>query len=412
MRVDAPQAVTENNVIAELPGSSGSVVMAGAHLGSVRVGPGSNYGGSGSAVLLDVAEQMAKVKPRNTVRLAWWGAHEGGLVGSPNHVFFTLDGDDSEDRGFGSGPEGSAGGPRDPEVRDEHAGDLRSAGQGQLQAQALPGYGVRSCRARTPPDRSAVASRRRRWVPNRDSLPLRGCCPKNGTVQVEVDVSRLIARPPSEVFPVLADIQRYAAAPGSPVLVMVKEPSGPTGLGTAWREVVRLGPLVSMTIHSTVTAIEQDRRLAMDFHSRAFRGCLEYVLEPVDCGTRLRQRQALQPHWWLRPLAGPIVRRFAGRVEARLVGIGALVESEGHVPEPGAGRAARDDVVERSQRSNAPAGRAVGVDRSKNAGSGRQQTWTDPTSGQQVWMDPGHNSEGSTQPKAVELGAKRVDENG
>jgi Zn-dependent M28 family amino/carboxypeptidase len=68
------------------------------------------------------------------VRFAWWGAEEAGLVGStayvnslsqeeldritlylnfdmvgsPNHVFFIYDGDDSDGVGFGPGPEGSA----------------------------------------------------------------------------------------------------------------------------------------------------------------------------------------------------------------------------------------------------------------------------------------------------------------
>jgi len=108
--------------------------MAGAHLDSVDAGPGINDNGSGSAALLEIAEQMAKVKPKNKVRFAWWGAEESGLVGStyyvsnlseadlekvalyldfhmlgsPNHVFFVLDGDDSDGVGAGPGPAGSA----------------------------------------------------------------------------------------------------------------------------------------------------------------------------------------------------------------------------------------------------------------------------------------------------------------
>ena len=53
--------------------------MAGAHLDSVPAGPGINDNGSGSAALLDVAQQMAKSTPQNTVRFAWWGAEELGL---------------------------------------------------------------------------------------------------------------------------------------------------------------------------------------------------------------------------------------------------------------------------------------------------------------------------------------------
>jgi len=126
---------TTYNVLAESrDGNPNNVVMAGAHLDSVNAGPGINDNGSGSASILEVAEQMAKVKPRNKVRFAWWGAEEANLVGStyyvnslspaekdkitlylnfdmvgsPNHVFFIYDGDDSDAVGAGPGPSGSA----------------------------------------------------------------------------------------------------------------------------------------------------------------------------------------------------------------------------------------------------------------------------------------------------------------
>jgi len=126
---------TTSNVIAESPGGDpNSVVMVGAHLDSVDDGPGIQDNGAGSAAILEVAEQMARVNPRNKVRFAWWGAAESVLVGStyyvnslseaerdrialylnfdtigsPNHVFFIYDGDDSDGVGAGPGPEGSA----------------------------------------------------------------------------------------------------------------------------------------------------------------------------------------------------------------------------------------------------------------------------------------------------------------
>lgn len=126
---------TTYNVLAETKdGNPNNVVMVGAHLDSVNAGPGINDNGSGSAAILETAKQMAKVKPRNKVRFAWWGAEESGLVGSiyyvnnlsqaerdkitlylnfdmvgsPNHVFFIYDGDDSDAVGAGPGPAGSA----------------------------------------------------------------------------------------------------------------------------------------------------------------------------------------------------------------------------------------------------------------------------------------------------------------
>jgi Zn-dependent M28 family amino/carboxypeptidase len=120
--VDPPESRPQRNVIAELPGqNAGNVVMAGAHLDSVQRGPGINDNGSGSAVLLEVAQQLGKLRPQNTLRFAWWGAEESGLigstayvnglsaaerdrialylnfdmVGSPNYIFMTYDGDES-----------------------------------------------------------------------------------------------------------------------------------------------------------------------------------------------------------------------------------------------------------------------------------------------------------------------------
>ena len=87
VRVDLPQQVTQYNVIAESrDGDPNNVVMAGAHLDSVLRGPGINDNGSGSAAILETAIQMAKVKPRNKLRFAWWGAEEAGLVGSTAYV--------------------------------------------------------------------------------------------------------------------------------------------------------------------------------------------------------------------------------------------------------------------------------------------------------------------------------------
>lgn len=133
--VEPPVSRPQVNVIAELPGTNdANVVMAGAHLDSVQAGPGIQDNGTGSAALLEVAEALAKVKPQNTLRFAWWGAEEAGLIGSeqyvaglsqaeldrialylnfdmigsPNHVFFVYDGDDSDGVGAGPGPTGSA----------------------------------------------------------------------------------------------------------------------------------------------------------------------------------------------------------------------------------------------------------------------------------------------------------------
>jgi Zn-dependent M28 family amino/carboxypeptidase len=138
MVVDATTTeVTQYNLLADSKkGDPERTIVIGAHLDSVEEGPGVNDNGSGSGALIEMAEQMAKLKqkPRNRIRFAFWGAEEAGLVGStayvadliesgeiddveanlnfdmlasPNFVRFVYDGDNSTGEGS-EGPPGSA----------------------------------------------------------------------------------------------------------------------------------------------------------------------------------------------------------------------------------------------------------------------------------------------------------------
>lgn len=142
LRVDAKVSIVKaRNVITQTKtGSPQNVVMAGAHLDSVKEGPGINDNGSGVAAILETALQMGPSPPiQNAVRFGFWGAEELGLIGSqkyvqsldenalkdialylnfdmlasPNPGYFTYDGDQSTppppDQEAPRVPEGSAG---------------------------------------------------------------------------------------------------------------------------------------------------------------------------------------------------------------------------------------------------------------------------------------------------------------
>jgi Zn-dependent M28 family amino/carboxypeptidase len=83
----AVDTVAENrrtrNVIAQRPGRAPRVAMVGAHLDSVREGPGINDNGSGVAVTLALAERL---RGERGLRFAFWGAEELGLYGSRHYV--------------------------------------------------------------------------------------------------------------------------------------------------------------------------------------------------------------------------------------------------------------------------------------------------------------------------------------
>ena len=80
------------NIIADSPEGKikGQTIVVGAHLDSVTDGPGINDNGSGSATILEIAEQLAALKYTNKlqrqVRFAFWGAEELNLLGSQHYV--------------------------------------------------------------------------------------------------------------------------------------------------------------------------------------------------------------------------------------------------------------------------------------------------------------------------------------
>ena len=127
-------AKTKNLIADTKQGNADETVVVGAHLDSVVAGPGINDNGTGTATILEIAEEMSeqKIKPRRARALRLLGrrgvrparlralrdhlpADQLGqiyanlnfdMVGSPNYVRFVYDGDGS-DTGT-AGPPGSA----------------------------------------------------------------------------------------------------------------------------------------------------------------------------------------------------------------------------------------------------------------------------------------------------------------
>ncbi len=76
------------NVLADTSGRTDRTVVVGAHLDSVREGPGINDNGSGIGAILETALQIAElgIEPKNRIRFAFWSGEEDGLIGSEYYV--------------------------------------------------------------------------------------------------------------------------------------------------------------------------------------------------------------------------------------------------------------------------------------------------------------------------------------
>jgi Zn-dependent M28 family amino/carboxypeptidase len=81
-----PDAVSVNNVIAEIPGRERPEewVLVGAHLDSWDSGTGAQDNATGVAMVLEAARAIAALRPapRRSIRFALWGGEEQGQIGS------------------------------------------------------------------------------------------------------------------------------------------------------------------------------------------------------------------------------------------------------------------------------------------------------------------------------------------
>ena len=80
----------DHNVVAEIPGSdlADEIVVIGAHLQADHNGTGATDDAAGVVVVMEVARifKALGIKPRRTIRIGLWGAHEMGTFGNKAHV--------------------------------------------------------------------------------------------------------------------------------------------------------------------------------------------------------------------------------------------------------------------------------------------------------------------------------------
>lgn len=132
---------------------------------------------------------------------------------------------------------------------------------------------------------------------------------------------------PEEAFVFLRDKDQYPQEPESPVLSLEKTTPGPVEIGTGYREVVQMFPLVKGEIRSTIQRYEPPRFLEESFEGTGMYGYLAYEFIPVVEGTRLIQRETIQFHGLFglfSPLMGHMLLKA---VESRLEGIKTILEN-------------------------------------------------------------------------------------
>jgi carboxypeptidase Q len=87
---EAADKPTGFNIIGEIPGTDkkDEIVLIGGHFDSWQAATGATDNAAGSAAMMEVLRiiKATGLQPRRTIRIALWGAEEGGLIGSRTYV--------------------------------------------------------------------------------------------------------------------------------------------------------------------------------------------------------------------------------------------------------------------------------------------------------------------------------------
>jgi hypothetical protein len=142
-----------------------------------------------------------------------------------------------------------------------------------------------------------------------------------------LELSILIQRPLGICFSFLRDKDTYPQKPGSPVLVLEKTTPGAIDVGTCYREVVQMFPLVRDEIYSVITRSTPPEWLEEDFESTWMHGHLSYQFISEGDGTRLIQCETLQMRGLLRVFEPLVKRMLEPRLRERLDGIKEILET-------------------------------------------------------------------------------------
>ena len=139
-----------------------------------------------------------------------------------------------------------------------------------------------------------------------------------------LELSVGIDRPVDEVFAFVRDIDKQEH--GDHVVVVQRTTGGSVGVGTEYRESIRMpfGRVGEMRIE--ITKLDPPQYLSIRFRGPIMHGDIAYTLTPCDEGTRLHQLETIVYTGWAWP-ANLIGRRaLRAKVERRLDGFKAQLE--------------------------------------------------------------------------------------
>lgn len=144
---------------------------------------------------------------------------------------------------------------------------------------------------------------------------------------MEFNLSIPIDRSPNVVFTFLREVENHPQEEKSKVLLIEKITHGPVNVGTRYREVVQMFPLIRGEMISEVTRYEPNECIQLTWQGGGIEGVLTYYFEYHNGGTRLILHETVTLKGVMRLVKPMIQRMFHNALVKRLQGIKQVLES-------------------------------------------------------------------------------------
>jgi carbon monoxide dehydrogenase subunit G len=146
---------------------------------------------------------------------------------------------------------------------------------------------------------------------------------------MEIQHSIHIDRPRSEIFKFLSDMRNHPQEKDSKVLLVEKVTGGQIGVGTQFKETVRMFPFLNVNFQNKITRFKPDEQIEITWHGGGMGGILTFEIDLYQGGTLLEVEETINLKGVMKWVAPMIEGNFQKMWEKRLQGIkGALRSSE------------------------------------------------------------------------------------
>jgi hypothetical protein len=138
---------------------------------------------------------------------------------------------------------------------------------------------------------------------------------------MEIHHSIQICQSRTKIFNFMSDMRNHPQEEDSKVLLVEKITDGEIGLGTRFREVVQMFPLLNAKFINEITQFKPDEQIEITWHGSGMEGILRFHFDHCQGGTLLRVEESIYLKGVMKWVAPMVEKNFRSMWNQRFQGI-------------------------------------------------------------------------------------------